>query len=839
MGGSESVRVHPKIHSLALLTIPREDLPLATSSSATSIFYVSLSSTLLKGYQIHVTEVEPNTAHLKSQITLSSENEVASADSIIHVGSYSPAPIIAWVDKSFKTLKINVLGKKDITSINIPKHGEDSIRSVSIHAPESGHALTHFLVHYRSPRANWAEVYHVDLRKGSVSKAYDLPKLDGKGAISVSTVDANVYFTRHSDSEVVLISSASHGILERWHARPKQTNSSTADRAVSAASEVVPKGSSSFAVRSASTLESGDIQLMLNGESVWTRPESLSGARCAVWVSSPHQRQLEKELEYEIHGNVVAAYVHRVSRHIQDLKDFPTWLLLLPSRILTGLGVGGMPNARKPDIDSFGFRKMIVVATEKGRVLALDSRLHGSVIWSTQAVELPPGATWNVTDITSDDNGVLKVTAPDFGRSIRMSSTGELLTLNDEAPAIEEGDKTIPIPPQLGDFELVMAPKGKPKAESTQVLRNTSTLITQKPNGSLAGWRVQGSEFGQAWAFDVPEAETISKVVARPLHDPVASIGRPLGDRNVLYKFLSPNVVLVATLNSKASSASVYLVDSISGQVLYSTSHGGIDTSKGVEATFSENWFAYTLHSDPVLAEEAQASSTPKSTILVVSELYESSIPNDRGPLGQSSNVSSLASASYSPYVVTATYIAPSPLSHLTTTSTKQGITPRSILAYSSSLAAILAIPVSLLSPRRPVGRDPTAAEREEGLMRYAPLLDLPPQWTLSHRREVLGIKGIVASPSDLESTSLVFAYGEIDAFGTRISPIGAFDMLGKGFGKLQLILTVVALAIGTGVLAPMVFLSPLRWVTRQANLDVGAEKADRRSLACELVRIA
>jgi hypothetical protein len=131
-----------------------------------------------------------------------------------------------------------------------------------------------------------------------------------------------------------------------------------------------------------------------------------------------------------------------------------------------------------------------------------------------------------------------------------------------------------------------------------------------------------------------------------------------------------------------------------------------------------------------------------------------------------------------------------------------------------------------VLSARRP-HREPTPAEREEGIFKYHPYLELAGPWTLSHQRELLGIRDIVVSPTSMESTSLVFAFGDLDIFGTRVAPIGTFDVLGKGFGKLQLIGTVLATAIGTAVLAPMVSFLLLR-LTVHANHAPGTEKANR-----------
>ena len=50
----------------------------------------------------------------------------------------------------------------------------------------------------------------------------------------------------------------------------------------------------------------------------------------------------------------------------------------------------------------------------------------------------------------------------------------------------------------------------------------------------------------------------------------------------------------------------------------------------------------------------------------------------------------------------------------------------------------------------------------------------------------------------------MVFAFGN-DVFGTQLTPSGAFDILGKGFNKIQLLLTIVALFVGVIVIRPLV----------------------------------
>lgn len=91
-----------------------------------------------------------------------------------------------------------------------------------------------------------------------------------------------------------------------------------------------------------------------------------------------------------------------------------------------------------------------------------------------------------------------------------------------------------------------------------------------------------------------------------------------------------------------------------------------------------------------------------------------------------------------------------------------------------------------------------------EGLMKYTPAIQIDGRNLLTHERDVVGVRGIVATPAVVESTSLVVAYG-IDVYGSQVAPSGTFDILGKGFNKITLLGTVVALTWGVVILAPMV----------------------------------
>ncbi|KAJ5176899.1 uncharacterized protein N7482_002776 [Penicillium canariense] len=757
------------------------DVAFQVSSSPTEVFYISLQSAMLKGYKIKVTALDPVTGRQTHQQVLNSESDVASPESILFVGANTASPLIVWADKSHKSLKVNVIGTKQISTINIDNTSGQDIQQITVHAPHKLNSLPHFLVHYETESGAWAEVYHVDMKSSAVSKAYQLPYLQGQSAVATNNVDANVFFTRVTDSEAIVVSSASHGILGRWN-----VDASSTDRVLHAVAEVVTKGKT-VAVRAAVLRKSGDWSLIRNGQTEWTRPEALIYAVAAAWVEDEDQEELAHELEVEGHEGLIGAYIHRVKRHLRDLQHLPEWLKELPKRIITSILTDEVSN-----LDSFGVAQSIIVATEKGRVYALDTGRQGAIKWGVQAEET---SHWDIKSILSQPGSAVIYISD--GSSVQInSSTGEVISRS--APTNNKLQSIATFEQQVGSSVIRMGSlgiqeDGTPVAPFDDI---TGFLVTTSNDGRVLGW-VEKDNKHPVWEFVPPSGQKLIKAVSRPSHDPVASIGKVLGNRSVLYKYLNPNLVLVTAVDEKDHTAGFYLLDGVSGKVLYSTTQAGVDPTQPIASAISENWFAYSFFGDVV------DESSSKGYQLVISELYESPLPNDRGPLDSAGNYSSLHSNIPLPHVVSQAYLIPEPISHMAVTQTRQGITIRQLICVLPSSNAIVGIPRHVLDPRRPVDRDPTSAEAEEGLFRYAPFLEFDGKWYLSHSRDVAGIKTVLSRPTLLESTSLIFAFGG-DIFGTRATPSHAFDILGKSFSKLQLVLTVVALAAGVAFLAPM-----------------------------------
>ena len=787
---------------------PTEDVPFQVSTNVKDVFVVSLHDAK-GGYNLKVSILDPVTGKKVSEYVLTTKGDVHALGDVLLVGANSAAPIIAWTDKAMKNLKVNILGKSGSLQTLPLKESDGEIVKVTIHAPELVQSLPHFLVHSQSAVSNRADVYHIDLASGNIKKEYELPKLPGKGAVSTSSQDANVYFTRITQDEVIIVSSVSHGILGRWPVKVDKHHGSF----VHGAAEVVQRSIHSYAVRSSILTSEEDWVMVRNGAEAWTRVEGLSGVVAADWAEIPESESLAKTLEAEAHSNPLSAYIHRCKRHINDLQYFPSYLQELPFRIISSIFSADTTSHKSGGLvrDNFGFNKLAIVATQRGRVYGLDVGGQGAVVWSLKAFKIPAGDKWDVKAIwVEQPKGIAAVRGADGEYVLVETATGKLVEKMDPGtwPPVQSAAV---VDSETGTWLLPIGVDGNP-GEIPARWAPKDNLVVQGTNGEVKGlkFEIQGPNASPivVWTFQPGTGQKIINVVSRPTHDPVASIGRVLPDRTVMYKYLNPNIVLVTAVSEESSTATFYLLDSVSGDVLYSATHEGVDTKQPITSALTENWFAYSLWSD--LLPTTVGLPVSKGYQIIISELYESDIPNDRGPLGATSNSSSLEPSDIPnaepviPYVLSQTFLIPESISHMSVTQTRQGITVRQLLCTLSSSNSIIGIPRTILDPRRPVGRDPTPAEAEEGLFRYQPVIEFDPKIILTHKREVIGVKDVIATPALLESTSLVFAYG-IDIFGTRVAPSAAFDILGKGFNKLSLVATVAALGVGVVVLAPMV----------------------------------
>ncbi|RMD40648.1 hypothetical protein DV735_g4469, partial [Chaetothyriales sp. CBS 134920] len=698
---------------------------------------------------------------------------------ILAVASCPTDSFVVTSERPYKSIKVNVLGSSKVSAVAIDDKQEEA-QSASVSFSCGSSTPAHLLIHLKSQDRQWAEVLHINPKNGNLVKAYTLPAHDGPSTFAAHHIGSDVFFVRTTDSETSLYASSSETRLEAWPLNATETPAINAP-GLHAAAEVI-NTKSGFAVRVAETSDNGHFSLLRNGEPQWSRPEVLSHATLASWLDESPQHALVDELETEAAVSPSTAYIHRWSRHLNELASLPEHILRLPS-ILAG-SAEAAPQTR----NRFVGQKVVVLSTDRLDLLAVETDKL-AILWQTSLVDLVSGSPTITQLITA--NGRTTAYLSDGSSAVVNATSGQHIEYVAGTGSVH---KIATVPATSHESVIQIDANGTPHVSDGPTPLEDGVIVTISEAGTAFGWTV-GQEPRRAWTLKPRPGAAFTSAISRVEGEPVASIGTVLGNRAVLYKHLSPNLALLTATSAHA--ITINLIDAITGAVLHSSSHSGVLAGSPVPAVISENWFAFAYSSqDP--------ETSTLSTQLVISELYESEASNDRGPLASKLNYSSFSpDAGSKPYIISQAFSVAQPISHLAVTQTGQGITSRRLLAVLPESEAIAAIPREILSPRRPADREPTRDEQEEGITKYAPVLEIDPKWYLTHSREVRGIKKILATPSLLESTSLIFAFGH-DVFSTQIAPSGAFDILGKGFNRIQLLLTVAALFVGVLVLRPM-----------------------------------
>ncbi|EPS37511.1 hypothetical protein H072_8788 [Dactylellina haptotyla CBS 200.50] len=711
-----------------------------------------------------------------------------------HVPTPQLLPVTAFKDAEH--LKLNFLGTRNTKSISV----DNNVHDYRLHAISTDLVFIEYWSKSAETPTSWADIYSV--KGGVLKKIVDLPYENDFSVFSLSDSGSGIFVTRANRAEIRVYDTESKTPIKTYEL-PKLLPANP----LHVVTEVVKRRDGAIAVRAALTLADGNLILIRNDQVVWTRQESLASAVAAEFVDVHEvEDTLEKVLHAEESSNIVTAYVKRLTRHIEELKYLPGWIAGFQQSILAILG---QPNkAADSAKDPFGYRKFVVMVTRFGWVTAIDTADQGQIVWSipllkNQIMEKDIKGIFHfgkgVVVVMLSSGDIYKIDAIN-GKGLKKTA---LQTLPSASVMTVESKK--------GDSRWLVIVPGKEGAkgwfwpdekESELELALQNTTISRKCEGSkgICGYTAKPTVGGRlilspAWSFRLPAGQTIVSLTTRPVHDPIASIGKVMGNRSVMYKYINPHLVLLITASPKTNTLYIYLLDSISGAVLNTSIQTEADTSRPVVATMSENWYIYSFYS----------KSIAKGAHIVVTDFYTSQARNDPGNL-LNENISSYNQPrSATPYGISQAFVFPHPITSLATTTTRQGITTRSVLLFVPRIGSLLSINKRILEPRRPVGRDPTNDEKEEGLFKYEPFLGIDHQGgSLSHARELIGVSSIITTPSLLESTSIVVGWG-LDIFGTRTSPSAAFDVLGSGFNKLALIGSVVAVGFGTMFLRPMV----------------------------------
>ncbi|XP_078594984.1 ER membrane protein complex subunit 1-like [Branchiostoma floridae x Branchiostoma japonicum] len=540
------------------------------------------------------------------------------------------------------------------------------------------------------------------------------------------------------------------------------------------------------------------------GHVMWQRNEALASISAVDQVDLPvseTESKFEEEFgeESEEDLSIWQMFTRRITTQLEQLKD-------LADKFEEYRKPRAKQVEKQLERDPFNLRKMIVAVTSVGKLYGLDSA-NGDIVWqyflpnircfsqgemylfvqrTTAHFPHPPQAMLVAQD-KATGNGLVFTFNPTTGQPVNTTATSGILqpfkvlqaillpVMNNHhlhPVMIVDSDHGVHIfPPSSSVLSVLKKNNGKIFLHAADLEKSTLTgfSLTTLKDGKV--------ELAQAWHLSLPiPSQKIVSVVPRRANEHVHSQGRVLSDRSVMYKYLNPNLLAVMTegIERDIPLLTLYLVDAVTGQVVYSMQHKR--ASGPVHLVHSENWVVYHYWNGKFRRHE-----------VTVLELFESQ--GDRN----STTFSSLSTQSL-PLVLQQAYIFPMGLSAMAVSNTERGITARSLLLALPN-GGLMTLPKNILDPRRPI--IPTKQHQEEGVYPYIPELHVNPMTLLTYNQSIEGIRGIHIGAAGLESTSVVLAYG-LDLFYTRIMPSQMFDVLKEDFDYFFISSILLGLVLAT-----------------------------------------
>eukprot|EP01147_Barroeca_monosierra_P000382 gene383-3731_t len=532
----------------------------------------------------------------------------------------------------------------------------------------------------------------------------------------------------------------------------------------------------------------------------WIRDESLTDIIASKFIDLPPAHDEESIFE---ENNAFTRFSRRIALTLRDLSE----TFLLSSRFEDGNTKGDLTQ------DYFNTNQLVIVVTRNGRLLALDSTT-GQVVWRHLSTPRAPIYTAKLIELrsTAHRHGVVALIATVEGDgsfifffdpitgtlvgdfALPDTSAAGVVDLRSKAlhactvPHVQTEDHSHILAVLTADFTVHTFPRTE-HAASQLMARNVPFFVhvVDPSTGILSGYRL-AFDFDhtgiaeQVWRVEInPEQERIV-AYTQPDRDPAASLGQVLSDKAVLYKYLNPNLIAFATLSpyvKKSAVMTVYLLDTVKGTFIERLQLEGVRGP--VHLCMSENWLLYGYRNRKSKRHE-----------LSMIEMFDST--NKLKENGE--RFSSLSD--YKPIIMKQSYILPSAITTMSVTRTEMGIAEKKVLIGLAS-GGIFAINKKWLDARRPA--TPKAQERILDLPKYEPLVQINPVNIMTYHKRIERLNRIVTSPSGLESTSLVLAYG-LDMFFTRMTPSGKFDSLDQSFNRPALLGTLALLIAGTYLLS-------------------------------------
>uniref|UniRef100_A0A7S1TIK1 ER membrane protein complex subunit 1 n=1 Tax=Compsopogon caeruleus TaxID=31354 RepID=A0A7S1TIK1_9RHOD len=297
---------------------------------------------------------------------------------------------------------------------------------------------------------------------------------------------------------------------------------------------------------------------------------------------------------------------------------------------------------------------------------------------------------------------------------------------------------------------------------------------------AIVGTIMKGSDLNmlqrsQQWRVTIPGNRKVIAMTSsgQPVTVPV----RSLGNRSVLHKYQNPNLIVVGMTGTEnqTSFLEISLIDGATGSILASRSH--VQAGEPVSVTQAENFVVYSFWSERENRQELHVLDLLSSGAHWMGETIAKALMGEHWivPL----YLGWIKPASLEPErlsnVLDTSFYASEPIVAMAVTSTKLGITAKSVLIGTSS-GRVTPVSRFVLDPRRP-RRTPDMTEQAEFLFPYYPHVPLV---AIQGGQDpgVVGLRKILSFPAqERESTTHIFAIG-VDVSYSQFAPAGKFDTL-------------------------------------------------------------
>uniref|UniRef100_A0A1I7TGB0 ER membrane protein complex subunit 1 n=1 Tax=Caenorhabditis tropicalis TaxID=1561998 RepID=A0A1I7TGB0_9PELO len=554
----------------------------------------------------------------------------------------------------------------------------------------------------------------------------------------------------------------------------------------------------------------------------WAREESLINTVSVEMVDLPlseSQQMIEDEFEEAGQQNIISAFIRRIQSQFGQLcrqitKNVEKVIYVVTSVARDGNSVSDFINSVRSagqsnsasgpfERDYFNLRKVIIVVTSSGTVFGIDSS-DGQYLW-----KLWLGETFSPLDSRINEKRVplfvQRTTAHyqlDGLASVifknKDTNNGVIVSFNPMIGKVESRNELrypikrlslLPVHTSKHVYPVILIGKNDeikifPPISPEELTSTSSSLhLLDLQQESIQGLKVDLStqNIQAVWQgnLGLSSDDEIVVIKGKSFNQKVHSQGRVLVTREVQYKYVNPNLAAIASINKATQQLTITLVDIVTGQIVHSANIG--KAAEPIHLVHSENWIAYSYWSEK-----------GRRTELGIIELYEGSEEQHQ----QKDIFDSKIGQKLPPVVTQQSYIYAQGVEAMTVSETEQGLTTRSIL-LAHPTGSIHEVSRRLLDANRPM--ELTQAMREEMMIGYMPEIAVATEEMINYNQTVHRVRGIKTSPSGLESTSLVLAYGT-DLFFTRLVPSGTFDILKDDFDHVLISLVLTGLVVGSYV---------------------------------------